>query len=119
MAKYKIFLKVDPKKPDELLLSNGCKAGPYTNGSSKEDAHFTTDVETGDKVQWKLGDCSIVSINAIMPVNKKDLFKREPSCQNNWKGKIGNGEGEEHYTIGYRVGNTLYTCDPKISMGSK
>ena len=119
MAKHKIYIKVKPNHPDKLQLSNRGKKGPYTHGNPVGDKHFTTDVKTGDKVKWKIGDESITSINAILPVNKDDLFRKDPTCKNNWEGKIGNGKGEEIYTITYRVGNQLFTCDPKISMGSK
>jgi len=117
MADHTIYLKVNPSKASELLLSNDGKK--YTNGSSSEDKKFKTKAKDGDTVQWITADSSITSIDAITPDKaNENLFNPVPTSPN-WQGTVNSNKKSgavESYSITYTAGGSSHTCDPKIQM---
>ncbi|MDT0551969.1 hypothetical protein [Urechidicola vernalis] len=101
--------------PHPLTLSDNQGHNSNTNAGDKD---FTTDVQPGDKVKWKIGpNCAVQSITSITCVNGDNLFSEGPDPKQNgdWEGTISDdATGTEEYTIGYTVGGAPYTQDPKL-----
>lgn len=94
--------------PPELYLTD-------SEGHSGE-GHLTTIVEPGDKVTWEIVEGSgISSITITKDQGSQDIFSKDPKGQpdGSWKGTISEtASGEENYTIGFKIGDDDYVCDP-------
>lgn len=123
----------NPNPPDHIIVISATAVKPHpltitegTTSSTTEDGdkNFTTEVSSGDTVQWQIDSASDISaISSISVV--RPFFSQLPNSGNQWTGRIGTSNGSkatDTYAIGYNVtGATLppgnpYTQDPIIKM---
>ena len=123
----------NPKTPDHIIVISATAAIPHpltltegTTSSSTEtgDQDFTTEVNSGDTVQWQIDSTS--NISAILDITvSRPFFSQLPSAANQWIGRVGTSNGskaDDTYSIEYNVtGATVppgnpYTQDPIIKM---
>jgi hypothetical protein len=120
----------NPNTPDHIIVISATTAVPHpltltegTTSSSTEtgDQNFTTEVNSGDTVQWQFDSNSNISGISAVSVTRP-FFSQLPSSDNQWIGRVGTSNGEkanESYTISYSVTGAPanpYTQDPIIKM---
>jgi len=125
----------NPNTPDHIIVISATTAVPHpltltegTTSSSTEtgDQNFTTEVNSGDTVQWQIDSNSNISDISGISVTRP-FFSQLPSSGNQWIGRVGTSNGSkahDTYSIEYSVtgatappGNP-YTQDPIIKMRS-
>ncbi|NNK72274.1 MAG: hypothetical protein HKO94_03685 [Flavobacteriaceae bacterium] len=114
--KITITISATTANPFPPGLSDGVTTLPP---GGPNDANFTTVVVPNQTVQFvKGGDVTEI---AIVEGSGSDIFKTDPTAENNWTGVIGTGPNnneDREYTINYKVsGHTqTYSQDPKLQM---
>jgi len=123
----------NPVTPDHIIVISATTDVPHpltltegTTSSSTEtgDQNFTTEVGSGDTVQWQIDPNSNISGISGISVSRP-YFSQLPTSANQWIGRVGTSNGSkanDTYDINYSVtGATLppgnpYTQDPIIKM---
>ncbi len=124
---------VKPKTPDHIIVIYATKDVPHpltlTEGTTSSktntgDEKFTTEVGSGETVQWQIDANSKISDISKITVSKP-YFSQLPSSANQWTGRVGKSNGKkatDKYHIKYNVtgatlfGGNPYTQDPVIKM---
>lgn len=126
---HTIVVSATTENPHPLTISSGTSSSTTEDG----DKNFTTKVNVGDTVIWKIAEgCDITSIKTVQETfpskNNNNLFSETPSIGDSTTktGKIGGfyakNKAHEQYTIYYNVsGATLppgnpYSQDPRLQM---
>lgn len=112
-----IFISLVPGTHDLLLTDN--------EGHSGGAEEFTSDVKRGDVMTWKLAENS--GIDDLTGIVAKDgvfniFISGEPykRSNGNWHGIIkGDASGIEAYNIDFRIGENVFSVDPKIKVISE
>ncbi len=125
---HTIVISATTANPEPLKLSQGTSS----SSNEGEDKNFTTKVNPGDTVIWKIAEgCDITSIQTVQETfpskNNNNLFSESPSIGDSMtkSGKIGGRYAKkgatEQYTIYYNVSGAPknpYGQDPKLKMTS-
>ncbi len=110
MSKVTIYVSREGKSNHLHLRDSEGHSGEST---------ITTDVHTGDTVQWVLRD-GIDEITGIQPKKgSQNIFSNGPARQEDgsWEGKVSkSAAGSELYTIDYKIGIHAFSDDPKIKV---
>lgn len=112
MKNVTIFISLVPGTHDLYLTDS--------EGHSGGAEEFTSDVKRGDIVTWKLAENS--GIDDLTDIVAKDgvfniFISGEPYKRPNgtWHGVIkSNATGVEAYNIDFKIGQNLFSVDPKI-----
>jgi len=110
MSKVTIFVSREGKSNHLHLRDSEGHSGEST---------ITTDVHTGDTVQWVLRD-GIDEITGIQPKKgSQNIFSRGPAKaeDGSWVGEVSeSATGEERYSIGYTINGRAFTDDPQLKV---
>lgn len=115
MKNVTIFIKLVPGTHKLHLTDN--------EGHSGDAEDFFSDVKRGDKVIWKLANCS--GIDELTGIRAKDgVFNifvggGPRKYRKSWRGIVkDDAVGEEDYNIDFKIGEYAFSVDPKIRVNT-